>query len=986
MKKIWIVLLFTLAFSLTLAGSALASSTLSAQGDEGPPTQPVVARVYFTSRADLDSLAAELDIWEVNHQAGYLVAMLTPARYAALEGAGYHLEIDAAKTATVNQPLIPLLGQGPEGIPGYPCYRTVEETYTSIWDLEQAYPNLVMTTTYGESWEKVTPGGLPGYDLYVIRMTNEAIPGPKPTFFLMAEIHARELVTAEAAMRFAEFLASNYGTNPDITWLLDYYEIHIVPMTNPDGRKNAETGDWWRKNTDSDDGCGDPGSWGTDLNRNHPFHWGGAGTSPCGDTYQGPSAGSEPEVQAVQNYVLTILPDQRGGGDTDPAPVDTTGVFITLHSYSQLVLWPWGWTGTDAPNHVQLQTFGRRMAYFNNYTPQQSNELYGTTGTSDDWAYGVLGVAAYTFEMGTNFFQDCGSFESTIWPTNRAALLAAFKSARHPYMEPAGPESIGPMVTPAIFTPGEDVVLTASANNTRYNNSHGTEPTQNIAEARYSINELYWKPGATTYPMAPTDGNFDSKVEGIRATLDSSQMLGSYTFYIESKDANEDWGVTSAVFANVPVGLWPNADGTVEPAGTVVTYAMEVGNGENTPKTYDIQVDSQWSYTAPATLGPILPGERLAFDVVITIPLTATHGETDIAVVTAVSQDNASVLDSSVLSTAALYYAPDLSPEYLTLGSYPGDVVTYTLQLTNIGTLSDSFDLTGSALWTTTLPAAVIGPLLPGEAASLEVTVAIPLDAQPGDSDLATITALSQANPSQVVTSTLDTVALFRGPLVDPSSAAASGDPGAVVTYTLTVTNSGDFSDTYNITSLQADWTAEFPATVGPLAPDQQTTLLVSVTVPTDALAGAVGVTTLQFSSEQPGTFQNEAQLLTSANAIYSLELADASQSQTVYGDAVPVTYTLQVTNTGNATDTFTIAVSSTWEVSVVSTTAPVAAGQSTWLTVVILVPDGLQSGASDVATLTITSQGNPAQSQTATLTTQVAWYSTYLPVTFKLP
>jgi hypothetical protein len=253
--------------------------------------------------------------------------------------------------------------------------------------LAAANPGLAEWTDIGDSWDKVTGGGPAGYDIFVLRLTNESIPGDKPTFFLMAEIHARELVTAETAARLAEYLLANYGVDPDITWLLDYYKIYIVPMTNPDGRKMAETGDWWLKNTDSDDGCTNPGSWGTDLNRNHSFKWnmGGSSGAPCDEVYHGPSAGSEPEVQAIQNFVLTIFPDQRGPGDSDPAPVDTTGLFITLHSYSQLVLWPWGWTSADSPNHTQLQTLGRKMAYFNSYTPQQSNDLYPTSGTSDEW-------------------------------------------------------------------------------------------------------------------------------------------------------------------------------------------------------------------------------------------------------------------------------------------------------------------------------------------------------------------------------------------------------------------------------------------------------------------------------------------------------------------------------------------------------------------------------------------------------------------------
>ena len=121
---------------------------------------------------------------------------------------------------------------------------------------------------------------------------------------------------------------------------------------------------------------------------------------------------------------------------------------ITLHSYSELVLWPWGWTGTDAPNHAQLQTLGRKFAYFNSYTPQQSNNLYPTNGTTDDWAYGELGIASYTFEMGTTFFQGCTTFESTIWPDNRDALLYALTVADTPYMSAYGPDALSAAISP----------------------------------------------------------------------------------------------------------------------------------------------------------------------------------------------------------------------------------------------------------------------------------------------------------------------------------------------------------------------------------------------------------------------------------------------------------------------------------------------------------------------------------------------------------
>jgi carboxypeptidase T len=253
------------AFLLAVAGL---STRAQASASPAAPDGPVVVRVYYGARENLDTLAKTLDIWEVNPEQAYLVALVSPERYAQLDQAGYRLEIDAVQTTELNQLHEPLPGQGADSIPGYLCYRTVEETFINMESLAANHPSLATWIDIGDSWDKLTAGGPVGYDLYALDLTNKITPGPKPTFFLMAEIHAREYVTAETAARFAEYLVSNYGIDPDITWLLDYYHVYIVPITNPDGRKKAETGLSWRKNTDSDDGCSNSSSWGTDLNRN----------------------------------------------------------------------------------------------------------------------------------------------------------------------------------------------------------------------------------------------------------------------------------------------------------------------------------------------------------------------------------------------------------------------------------------------------------------------------------------------------------------------------------------------------------------------------------------------------------------------------------------------------------------------------------------------------------------------------------------------
>src|SRR5690606_12990212 len=147
-------------------------------------------------------------------------------------------------------------------------------------------------------------------------------------------------------------LVANYNVDPDVTWLLDYHELHLVAQANPDGRKKAEAGLAWRKNTDSLNGCNDSSLWGVDLNRNHSFKWGVTGTStdPCNLIYRGPAAASEPEAQAIEAYGRTIFADRRGPADSDAAPADTEGVMITLHSFGELVLHSWGWSAAPAPN------------------------------------------------------------------------------------------------------------------------------------------------------------------------------------------------------------------------------------------------------------------------------------------------------------------------------------------------------------------------------------------------------------------------------------------------------------------------------------------------------------------------------------------------------------------------------------------------------------------------------------------------------------
>jgi hypothetical protein len=301
------------------------------------PNSSLVVRVFFDDLETARKVAITYEPLESDYEKGYLLLMVSETELAQLRKAGLTVEVDRALSEYY-------ASGGPvnEAIPGFACYRTVEETFTTAASLAANYPNLATWSDHGDTWEKTQ--GLGGYDLQVLRLTNSAVPGPKPIIFITSAIHAREYTTAELTTRLAENLVNGYGTDPEATWILDYHEIHFMLQTNPDGRKQAETGLSWRKNTNQNYCGATSNNRGADLNRNFPFNWGccgGSSSNQCDTTYRGSGPASEPETQAVVNYIQSNFIDNRGPNENDPAPLDTEGIYLDIHSSGRLLLWPW---------------------------------------------------------------------------------------------------------------------------------------------------------------------------------------------------------------------------------------------------------------------------------------------------------------------------------------------------------------------------------------------------------------------------------------------------------------------------------------------------------------------------------------------------------------------------------------------------------------------------------------------------------------------
>jgi murein tripeptide amidase MpaA len=258
-------------------------------------------------------------------------------------------------------------------------------------------------------------------DIYVIRISNNiAQSGSRKVFFFEANIHAREWLAHASTAYIVEKLLSGYGTNSRITKALDTYEWHFVVMANPDGYEYTHTTDrLWRKTRSVQGRC-----FGVDPNRNFDDHHCGEGTStsPCSDTYCGPSPFSEKETQVIRDYTTPLA--------------SRIVVFHSIHAYSQLLLLPWAYTTGAYPSDfaeltrvANLLTDAIRANSGKIYVAGNiADLLYPAAGSTVDWARSKLKTLypmAWEVRPNQNAANGFIVAPSEIAPTGEE-LLAAF--------------------------------------------------------------------------------------------------------------------------------------------------------------------------------------------------------------------------------------------------------------------------------------------------------------------------------------------------------------------------------------------------------------------------------------------------------------------------------------------------------------------------------------------------------------------------------
>ncbi|EDW17765.1 carboxypeptidase B [Drosophila mojavensis] len=305
-------------------------------------------------------------------------------------------------------PLIDVLG----------AFYTHAEINEYLDSLPQRYPQRALVKHFGWSYER--------RPLKVLTITNGDGRANKPVIFIDAAMHAREWIAPSFALYIIQQLLDNYAENAD---LLKDYDWVIMPVVNADGYEFSHTDSrYWRKTRKP---TWDPENIGTDLNRNFGYMWGledGASPDPSNETYQGEHAFDQPESQVVRDILLHYS--------------DRLTFYLSLHSYGNYLLLPWGHTSSLPPNFDEMMQVADAGAmailYATNgiYSYGSGYHLmYATSGDSTDYAVGVANVSvAITMELPAGGFMGFDPWVSHIedivtesWVGVRAMALEVIK-------------------------------------------------------------------------------------------------------------------------------------------------------------------------------------------------------------------------------------------------------------------------------------------------------------------------------------------------------------------------------------------------------------------------------------------------------------------------------------------------------------------------------------------------------------------------------
>ena len=424
-------------------------------------------------------------------------------------------------------------------VPGFPCYRDITAIYQSMQNLKSSYPNLVKLNQIGSSWD--------GMPIYALEITNQSINESKPRLVLVSGLRANAFAPLELSLRFAEELLANYGESAEDSWILDYLELDLILLANPDGRLKAELQAEqgleisWQNNVHNS--CPENET-GVRLNRNFPYQWRGSVTESCDAAYSGESPGSEAESQAIVNYLIALKAEEE------------RILLLHLDAIENEMLSPFRYNPVAENNYIdELYTLGKKITYNSLVKPYRQNEsgYPATYGTLVDFAYGELDIPSLLFTMGSSMAgghaTECWYFDEYLLEANLAALKQALKLSSEPFQRAYGPD----LEIESLSYQQNSIIISGGADDyTKWFN--GADQYSSVKRIEYSIDLPPWHPQAELYPVTKIEQDsiyrFYARFELEIPTEGLSE--GKHRIYFQAWDEESDIaasrpGIVSAI-------------------------------------------------------------------------------------------------------------------------------------------------------------------------------------------------------------------------------------------------------------------------------------------------------------------------------------------------------------------------------------------------------------------------------------------------------
>jgi len=314
---------------------------------------------------------------------GDKVYFLIERKYlGAIQEAGYAFSIETGRFDRKNEKNLRWQADGQGGLNG--AYHSYLELSAELKSLASTYPALARLYIPGKSLEN--------RNIYALKISDRpGLSEDEPGIALLGAHHAREWISVEVPLLIGRYLLENYDREARVKDLVNSAEIWIVPLVNPDGLEYSILNyRLWRKNRR----LNPDGSFGVDLNRNYSYQWAyddlGSSPEPSAAVFRGTGPFSEPETEAIRN----LFQNHR------------ISAAISYHSFSQLILYPWGYLDQPTEDETLLQSLASEMARLISQvngrtyqTGRASASLYLTNGDFADWAYGFFRIPAFTIEL-----------------------------------------------------------------------------------------------------------------------------------------------------------------------------------------------------------------------------------------------------------------------------------------------------------------------------------------------------------------------------------------------------------------------------------------------------------------------------------------------------------------------------------------------------------------------------------------------------------